>query len=80
MKQPGSFLPLAFGNVAHSYSHLFMLMYATVVLALEAEWGLSYAELIAVSIPAGGKHHLLLLFVAITVTPGTAVVAAVKAL
>lgn len=32
--------------------------------------------IIAVPIPAPAKHHLLLLFVAITVTPGTAVVAA----
>lgn len=32
--------------------------------------------IVAVAIPPGGKHHLLLLFVAITVTPGTAVVAA----
>ncbi len=45
-------LPLAFGNVAHTYTHLFTLLYATVVLALEAEWGLSYSELFAVSIPA----------------------------
>jgi len=52
MKTPGSLLPLAFGNVAHTYTHLFTLMYATIVLALEAEWGLSYAELFAVSIPA----------------------------
>lgn len=32
--------------------------------------------IIAVSIPAGSRHHLLMLYVAITVTPGTAVVAA----
>jgi multicomponent Na+:H+ antiporter subunit E len=32
--------------------------------------------IIAVAVPPGGKHHLLVLFVAITVTPGTAVVAA----
>ena len=32
--------------------------------------------IIAVEIPPSSKHHLLLLFVAITVTPGTAVVAA----
>jgi multicomponent Na+:H+ antiporter subunit E len=32
--------------------------------------------IIAVSIPAGCRHHLLMFYVAITVTPGTAVVAA----
>lgn len=32
--------------------------------------------IIAVPVPPGSEHHLLLLFVAITVTPGTAVVAA----
>ncbi len=40
---------LLFANVAHFYSHLFMLLYATVVLALEAEWGLPYGELLALS-------------------------------
>jgi len=52
MKASNSILPQLFGNVAHTYTHLFTLMYATIVLALEAEWGLSYAELFAVSIPA----------------------------
>lgn len=52
MKATDSILPQLFGNVAHTYTHLFTLMYATIVLALEAEWGLSYAELFAVSIPA----------------------------
>jgi multicomponent Na+:H+ antiporter subunit E len=32
--------------------------------------------IIAIDLPPGGEHHLLLLFVVITVTPGTAVVAA----
>ena len=32
--------------------------------------------IIAVPLPSGGERHLLLLYVAITVTPGTAVVAA----
>ncbi len=32
--------------------------------------------IVGVDLPAGAEHHLLLLFVAITVTPGTAVVAA----
>lgn len=41
----------AFASVAHTYSHLFTLLYATVVLSLEREWGMGYAELIALSIP-----------------------------
>lgn len=44
-------LALAFASVAHSFSHMFVLFYATVVLVLEREWGLSYAELFALSIP-----------------------------
>ncbi len=44
-------LTLGFAGVAHSFAHLFVLLYATVVLALEREWGLPYAELFALSIP-----------------------------
>ena len=42
---------LAFASVAHTFSHMFVLFFATIVLVLEAEWGLSYAELMALSIP-----------------------------
>lgn len=53
-----------FLNVGHAYDHLFMLVFATAVLRLEREWGMSYAELLplatggfvafaAGSIPAG---------------------------
>lgn len=44
-------LTQAFSSIAHSVSHLFTLLYATVVLVLEREWGLSYADLFALSIP-----------------------------
>lgn len=44
-------LTQAFSSIAHSFSHLFTLLYATVVLVLEREWGLSYADLFALSIP-----------------------------
>ncbi len=44
-------LTLGFSCVAHSYSHLFILLYATVVLVLEREWGLSYADLQWLSVP-----------------------------
>ena len=35
-----------FANVGHFYSHVFMLLYPTVVLALEARWNLPYGELL----------------------------------
>ncbi|MFM8678817.1 MAG: MFS transporter, partial [Alphaproteobacteria bacterium] len=37
----------AFSNVGHSLNHLLLLLYPTVVLVLEREWGRSYGELIA---------------------------------
>lgn len=40
-------LALAFSNVGHSFSHLFMLLYPTVVLGLEHEFDMSYGELLA---------------------------------
>lgn len=40
-------LSMRFSNVGHSFSHLFMLLYPTALLGLEAELGMSYAELIA---------------------------------
>ncbi len=49
--QSSTVVTLAFASLAHSFSHMFVLFFATVVLVLEAEWGLSYAELMALSIP-----------------------------
>jgi MFS family permease len=40
-----------FANVAHFYSHVVMLLYPTVVLALEAEFRLPYGELLALALP-----------------------------
>ena len=40
---------LMFANVAHFYSHLFMLIYPTVVIALETAFGRSYGEMISLS-------------------------------
>ncbi len=51
MSRTASVLTLGFASVAHTFSHLFVLLYATVVLALEREWGMGYAELFALSIP-----------------------------
>lgn len=44
-------LTLGFSSLAHTYSHLFTLLYATVVLVLEREWGMGYDALFALSIP-----------------------------
>ena len=44
-------LSLMFANVAHSYSHIFMLLYPTVVLALDQVFILSYGELIGLAFP-----------------------------
>ena len=51
MNKLSSRLTVGFSSAAHTLSHLVVLLYATVVLALEREWDLSYAELFALSIP-----------------------------
>lgn len=51
MSRSSGFLTLAFSSLAHTYSHLFTLLYATVVLVLEREWGMGYDTLFALSIP-----------------------------
>ena len=40
---------LWFSCVGHAYSHLFTMLYLTVVLVLEREWGMGYAELLRLS-------------------------------
>lgn len=51
MSRHAGILTLSFSSIAHTYSHLFTLLYATVVLVLEREWGLGYDTLFALSIP-----------------------------
>lgn len=51
MARYASILTLSFSSVAHSFSHLFTLLFATVVLVLEREWGMGYDALFALSIP-----------------------------
>ncbi|HEX6957861.1 MAG TPA: MFS transporter [Ferrovibrio sp.] len=51
MARYASFLTLGFSSIAHTFSHLFTLLYATVVLVLEREWGMGYDTLFALSIP-----------------------------
>ncbi|QDO98610.1 MFS transporter [Ferrovibrio terrae] len=51
MSRSSGFLTLVFSSLAHTYSHLFTLLYATIVLVLEREWGMGYDTLFALSIP-----------------------------
>jgi MFS family permease len=44
-------LAMFFSGVGHSFSHLLMLLYPTVVLALEGRFGIGYGELIKLSTP-----------------------------
>jgi len=44
-------LSVVFANAGHVVTHLLMLLYPTVVLALEKSFGLSYGELIVLSLP-----------------------------
>ncbi|NQV58498.1 MAG: MFS transporter [Alphaproteobacteria bacterium] len=48
---PTARVALGFASAAHTYSHMFVLFFATVVLVLERVWELPYAELFALSIP-----------------------------
>ena len=45
-------LTLGFSCTAHAFSHMFILLYATVVLALEREFAMPYADLQWLSVPA----------------------------
>ncbi len=51
MAQSRPRLVSGFAGVAHAFAHLSVLLYATVVLVLEREWGMSYDELLALGIP-----------------------------
>lgn len=46
MKNSSATLSIAFSQIGHSMSHIFMLLYPTVVLALEKEFNQSYGELL----------------------------------
>ena len=50
MTRTSSTVALGFASAAHTYSHMFVLFFATVALVLERVWELSCAELFAISI------------------------------
>jgi len=43
-------LALGFSSAGHFFAHLLMLLYPTVVLALEGRWGMSYGDLLSLSL------------------------------
>src|SRR5437868_10532493 len=43
-------LALGFSSVGHFFAHLLMLLYPTVLLALEGRWGMSYGDLLSLSL------------------------------
>jgi len=51
MSRTSRLVTQGFAGVAHSFAHLFVLLFATVVLVLEREWGMDYASLFALGIP-----------------------------
>jgi MFS transporter, FSR family, fosmidomycin resistance protein len=50
MNQPSAVLALGFSSAGHFFAHLLMLLYPTVVLALEGQWGMSYGDLLSLSL------------------------------
>jgi FSR family fosmidomycin resistance protein-like MFS transporter len=51
MSGRSSFLPLTFSSVGHLFTHLLMLLYPTVVIALDGSWGMSYGQLLSLATP-----------------------------
>src|SRR5258708_3067014 len=43
-------LSLAFSSLGHTYAHLVMMLWPTVVLVLEKQWGMGYAELLPLAV------------------------------
>src|SRR5271166_5222264 len=43
-------LALGFSSIGHFFAHLLMLLYPTIVLVLEGRWGMSYGDLLSLSL------------------------------
>src|SRR5260370_36222793 len=43
-------LALVFSSVGHFFAHLLMLLYPSLVLVLEGRWGMSYGDLLSLSL------------------------------
>ena len=51
MTESSARLSFWFANIGHYFTHMFMLLYPTVVLALEHQFTMSYGELLSLSLP-----------------------------
>src|SRR5215813_7448681 len=50
MNPRSAIFALAFSSVGHFFAHLLMLLYPTVLLVLEGRWGMSYGDLLSLSL------------------------------
>ena len=50
MNSRSAALALGFSSVGHFFAHLLMLLYPTVLLVLEGRWGMSYGDLLSLSL------------------------------
>jgi MFS transporter, FSR family, fosmidomycin resistance protein len=50
MNPSSAVLVLTFSSVGHFFAHLLMLLYPTVLLVLEGRWGMSYGDLLSLSL------------------------------
>jgi MFS transporter, FSR family, fosmidomycin resistance protein len=50
MKPRSAALALSFSSIGHFFAHLLMLLFPTVVLMLEGRWGMSYGDLLSLSL------------------------------
>jgi len=50
MSSRSATLALAFAGVGHFFAHLLMLLYPTVLLVIEGRWGMSYGDLLSLSL------------------------------
>ena len=50
MKSRAPAVALGFSSIGHFFAHLLMLLYPTVVLALEGRWGMAYGDLLSLSL------------------------------
>jgi MFS transporter, FSR family, fosmidomycin resistance protein len=50
MNRRSAIFALAFSSVGHFFAHLLMLLYPTVLLVLEGRWGMSYGDLLSLSL------------------------------
>src|SRR5438128_2206869 len=54
MNHRSAALALVFSSVGHFFAHLLMLLWPTVILVLEGQWGMSYGDLLSLSLGGNG--------------------------